>query len=226
VHIAFPLHVPGAEFRYDFAFGLCRTELDQLPGSNRNHLTVAYGADVSNRDFNVTIACPDAPLLEVGKLRADPIVTGWDRRLEPSSTLFGYVMNSYWETNYRAEQPGLVSLRYRLFPHGGRDAAANRRFAVAVRRPLLVTVVATDGRSAAPSSCPHGPGIEIVAMRPVVRGVLMTLHNAAEDPVSVVWTAAPTRVRRCDLDGGHSEPLAGDLVVPAHGLRSIVIEIP
>ncbi len=148
VHVAFPLNVPGAEVRYDLAFGLCRTEVDQLPGANRNHLTVAYGADVSNQDFGVTLACPDAPLLEVGRLRADPIVTGWDTQLEPSSTLYGYVMNNYWETNYRAEQPGLVSLRYQLAPHGARDAVASRRFAVAARRPLLVAAAA-DGRPVA-----------------------------------------------------------------------------
>jgi hypothetical protein len=225
VHFAFPLNVPRGEVRYDLAFGLCRAEIDQLPGANRNHVTVAYGADVSNADFGVTLACLDAPLLEVGRLRADPTVTGWDVRLEPSSTLYGYVMNNYWETNYRAEQPGLVSLRYQLAPHRARDAAASRRFAVAARRPLLVAAMPAGGRLQASFPCPSGPGIDVAAMRPAEDGVLMTLHNAAEEPARVTWTTAPARVRLCDLDGGQPVPLAGELVLPAHGLRSVLVEL-
>ncbi len=221
VHLAFPFAVPGGEARYDLAIGLCRAEQDQLAGGNRNHLTAAYGADVSNAEYGITLACPDAPLLEVGRLRADPIVTGWDAQLAPSSTLYGYVMNNYWETNYRAEQPGLVTLRYQLLPHGPRDAVASRRFAVAARRPLLVTAA---GAEASPFPCPTGPGIEVVAMRPVVRGVLMTLHNAGEEPARVTWTAPPARVRLCDLDGGRPETLEGAFILPAHGLRSVVVE--
>lgn len=223
VHIAFPLNVPEAEVRYDLAFALCRAERDQVVGANRNHLTVAYGADVSNAARGVTLACPDAPLLEVGRLRADPIVTGWDRRLEASATLFGYAMNNYWETNYRAEQPGVVTLRFQVVPHAARDAVASRRAAVAARRPLLVAAVG-DGAPVTALPCPCGDGLEVVSSRPLDDAILMTLYNAAEAATRVAWSPRPSRVRRCDLDGGGAQPLAGDLVIPAHGLRSVLVD--
>ena len=33
--------------------------------------------------------------------------------------VLGWVTNNYWETNFRAHQPGAVSARYRLVPHAG-----------------------------------------------------------------------------------------------------------
>jgi len=224
VHFAFPMNVPDGTVRYDLAFGACRAETDQLPGGNRNHLTVAYAADVSNGEFGVTLACPDAPLIEVGALRADPIVVGWLDRLEPSSLLFGYAMSNYWETNYRAEQPGRVSVRYVVGPHGRPSGAAMRRFGVAARRPLLAVPTSAGQAPLAGLPCPGGDGVEVVAMRPMNGSVLMTLHNAGRDRVAVEWLRPPGRVRLCDLDGLDPVELRGTLVLPPFAVRSVLVD--
>jgi alpha-mannosidase len=229
VHFAFPLNVPGAALRYDLAFGSCRVEEDQIPGGNRNYITAAYAVDASSDSFGITLACPDAPLVEIGALRADPIVTGWCERLESSSRLYGYVMNNYWETNYRAEQPGTVRLRYLIRPHGRPSLHEIRTFGVAARRPLLV---ATAGDPPAPAliPCPAGAGLEIVRLHPTAtergrsREMLMILHNAGDRQLRVDWPRPPRRIRLCDLDGRNPQDLDGKLILPPYGVRSVLVE--
>jgi len=225
VHLAFPLAVDSPTVRYDLAVGLCRAEADQAPGGNRNHLTVATYADVSGPDFGVTLACPDAPLIEVGALRADPVVTGWTERLEPSATLYAYVMNNYWETNYRAEQPGPVTLRHVLWPHGRFDAVAARRRGQEARRPLHAIPVGPDRRPLRPPVHPTGEGLEILRLRPMPDGRwLLVLHSVAETPLTVGWVDRPAAIRECDLDGRPGRPVAGEVVLPPHGLRPLLVD--
>ncbi|MEA1950867.1 MAG: hypothetical protein U9N87_05750, partial [Planctomycetota bacterium] len=103
VHLGFAFDVPGGRMRIDTPWAVTRPELDQLPGSCKNYLTVGRWIDISNKDFGVTWATLDAPLVEVGRVSVDvpnPMsLDGWITKLEASNTFFSYVMNNYWETN-------------------------------------------------------------------------------------------------------------------------------
>ena len=76
-------------------------------------------------------------MIQFGEVRTDAIVTGWLREFSSSATLLSYVMNNYWETNYRAGQKGLHEFRYSLAPHGRFDEASCERFALGVAHPLV-----------------------------------------------------------------------------------------
>ena len=70
---------------------------------------------------------------------ADPFSTeGWIEHLEPTQTFYSYVMNNYWETNYKASQEGMTTFRYSIMPHLQYDQAAAARFAIERSQPLLV----------------------------------------------------------------------------------------
>lgn len=74
--------------------------------------------DVSNVRYGVTLAIIDAPLVEIGGMNAevwnlDP-ARPWLKEVEPSQTVYSYVMNNYWHTNYKASQEGPVVFRYSL----------------------------------------------------------------------------------------------------------------
>jgi alpha-mannosidase len=137
VHIAFPFNLPNGQIHYDLAYGYCRPEIDQAPGANKNFLCMEHWLDVSNDTAGVTLICPDAPLFEVDRLTMDEIVTGWVDHIPPSQTVFSYLMNNYWETNYAASQEGLGEYRYVIIPHGKFDPERAEEEAVSQRQPLI-----------------------------------------------------------------------------------------
>jgi hypothetical protein len=134
----FPFGLSDPEVWIDAPFGAYRPEVDQVPGASKNYFSVQRWVDLSDADGGVTVTSIDAPLIQLGEIRTDPIVTGWLERAEPSSTLFSYVMNNYWETNYRAAQDDNVRFEYSIRPHGGFDETASARFGLERARPLVV----------------------------------------------------------------------------------------
>jgi len=122
------ISIPGGSFAL---------EREQLPGANRNYfnarswIELRLGAD--DAAGNVVLTTLEVPMLQVGALGSDPIVTGWRERAEPSGTVWSYVMNNYWETNYRAGQDGPFEARYFVMPGVEPEAAAR-----AISRPLVV----------------------------------------------------------------------------------------
>jgi alpha-mannosidase len=179
--------VPSPVVRFDIAWGVVQLGRDQLPGACQNHFTVQRWVDVSNSDFGVTLATLDAPLVEVGAIRADPIAVGWVQDLEPSARLYSYVMNNYWETNYLAAQEGPVSFRYALLPHRPFDAATAHRFGAERSQPLIA-VPARDGAVLPESPVPVlPPDVVVTSLRPGGDDAALTarLFNAGAEPQAV-----------------------------------------
>ncbi|HEU5359259.1 MAG TPA: hypothetical protein VFU45_09075, partial [Gemmatimonadales bacterium] len=111
VHIGFPFLVPGGQVRLDIPWAIVRPDSDQLRGADRNVFTVDRWADVSNDSIGVTWATLDAPLVEVGGMwgedwHHDDGTEGWLTHLPATQLLYSYVMNNYWHTNFKADQPG------------------------------------------------------------------------------------------------------------------------
>ena len=142
----FPFALEDPHVRIDVPFGIFRPEVDQVPGSSKNYFSVQRWVDLSDARGGVTLTTLDAPLIQLGEIRTDAIVTGWLENAEPSATLYSYVMNNYWETNYRAAQDDEVTFRYSLRAHGRFDEAAAERFALEEARPLVVGMVPVGGR--------------------------------------------------------------------------------
>jgi hypothetical protein len=135
VHIAFPFTLPGAQPRFDVASAIVRPDSDQLEGTARYVLTAQSFVDLSNPERGVTVATPDAPLVEIGGMFAEQLGL---RHLPVNSSFYSYVMNNYWHTNFKADQAGLATFRYVIRPHGTWDPDQAERFGMGVRRPLLV----------------------------------------------------------------------------------------
>jgi hypothetical protein len=137
----FPFALEAPQIRIDVPFGTLRPEADQVPGSCKNYFSVQRWVDLSDTRGGVTLTTVDAPLIQLGEIRTDATVTGWLEKAEPSSTLYSYVMNNYWETNYRAAQEDEATFRYALRAHGAFDEAAAESFALEEARPLVVRVI-------------------------------------------------------------------------------------
>jgi hypothetical protein len=143
VHLAFPFNVPEGVMRMDIPWAVVSPETDQLPGACKNYFTVQRWVDVSNDDYGITWATPDAPLIEVGAITNDPRgkTVGWIKSIEPSTTLYSYVMNNYWETNYKASQEGPITFRYSIEPHDGFNPGKAAKFGAGQSQPLIAVPV-------------------------------------------------------------------------------------
>jgi hypothetical protein len=219
VHLAFPLKIPGA-MRYDLAYGYCRTQRDQLPGSNKNFLTMEHWLDISGDRSGVTVICPDAPLFEAGNLTMDEIACGWVDSIASTQTFFSYAMNNYWETNFAAAQEGQVTFRYVIMPHMGFDAAMAEKTAISERQPLITKKGGGWQNGKASLLMLNNNELIITSIKPVNQGkeILITLYNAGTKEEIPVWENSFRKIFLTDPDG-IKEQADEKNAIPPGGIR-------
>jgi alpha-mannosidase len=141
LYFTFPLRMAHAQMHFD-AGGLATAfDRDQLPGACRDWLAAGAWVSVSGADGCVVLACPDAQLWQVGGFnygRGVQTAAGLNQAL-----LLAWPMNNYWNTNFRAAQPGLVRLRWELACLTKFDAADCARFGASAAQPVVWHPVAT-----------------------------------------------------------------------------------
>jgi hypothetical protein len=229
VHLAFPFCVPGGTMHVDLAWAVIRPELDQMPGACKNWFTVQRWIDVSRDDRGITWATIDAPMVELGAITAE---TPWLGKIEPGQTVYSYVMNNYWHTNYKADQEGPTVFRYALRPHAGpyRPIEA-ARFGAEASQPLVV-LPAGDGPAAIASRLSVAPDDVIVAtLRPSSDGRALIVRlfgaGAKASKATLRWSSpSPKAVWLSDLSESPLARLAGPIDVPAFGLVTLRAELP
>jgi alpha-mannosidase len=218
VHLAFPFHVPGGQLRYDVANGVVRPEADQLAGSCKNFFSVQSWVDVSNRDYGVTWATANAPLIEIGAITAEQ---PWMKSIAPSSSMYSYVMNNYWHTNYKADQEGPVTFSYSLLPHAAFAASAAVKFGLERRQPLLVARANPDAQPQSSLLQLSSTEVVVSSMQPIAggRSWLLYLYNPTmrAQNVSMRWrNGVPVSIWRSSVDG-KAGAKASDLEISAFG---------
>ncbi|UCG47004.1 MAG: hypothetical protein JSU94_16075 [Phycisphaerales bacterium] len=181
VHFGFPFNVPDGVTRMDTPWAVVRPEADQIPGSCKNWFTVQRWVDISNQDYGLTWATVDAPLVELGAITAE---TPWIKHLESSQTLFSYIMNNYWFTNYKAQQVGLVTFRYSITPHFRYEAGEAARFGIERSQPLLVAPARGDAPLKPPLLRVSPAGVLVTALKPSEdrKALIVRLFNADGRP--------------------------------------------
>ena len=149
IHFGFAFNLPDSKTRVDIPWGVMEVEKDQWPQGNRNWLAMQRWLDVSNETHGVTWCSLDAPLFEYGNRTAN-IALGWGdkgnwlEKLEPSSTVYSWVMNNHWHTNFPLTQDGPVQFRYRLYPHEAYDVVEANRFGMEQSQPLVYVTADKD----------------------------------------------------------------------------------
>jgi hypothetical protein len=230
-YIAFPFALPGATARVDLGGQAMRVDDDQLPRACRDYYTAQGWVDVSTADCGVTVACPDAPMVQIGAFAfgANRETVDLDRAL-----VLGWVTNNYWETNFRAHQPGVVSTRYCLLPHAGPfdEQEAHRFGAEAAAPPLFqplwepAVAQTTLPRAGSLLRLPDPPVLTVHVL-PDGATLRLRLLNASDAPATATVGSSLLRIvgaARSDLLGSSAEELATDrgLVTVAMGSREMV----
>jgi len=225
VHLAFPFNVPDGVMRMDIPWAVVRPETDQMDGSCKNYFTVQRWVDVSNRNLGATWATVDAPLIEVGAITCDPVVVGWLKQIEPSTTLYSYVMNNYWETNYKAGQEGPTTFRYSIQPHGPFNPAAAARFGTDRSQPLVIVPV--DEEPGRPPFVRVEPsGVVLTALKPSEDGDawIVRLFGASGRPERATLTWGEHKDMKAwmsNLAEEQGPPVTGPVDVPPYGMVTL-----
>jgi alpha-mannosidase len=234
IHFGFSFNVPNGELRMDVPWAVVRPELDQIAGACKNWFTVQRWVDIANRDFGVTWATPDAPLVEMGSVTAnligslsDPKV--WMDHVSPSQTIYSWAMNNHWHTKYRAEQEGPTIFRFsvRAHPPASPDEAA--RFGIACAQPLVVTG-ASQKKTQPPRLKISAPGVLVSALKPAEEGraLIVRLFAASGRPerAQLKWSEPkPKAIWISDASEKPVRPCSGALEIPAYGVITLRAEL-
>ncbi len=233
VHLAFGFNVPNGVMRMDTPWAVVRPEADQLPGACKNYFTVQRWIDISNNDCGVTLATPDAPLIEVGAITTDPRgkTVGWIEHLEPTTTLYSYVMNNYWETNYKAGQEGPTTFRYSIKPHGRFGAGGAARFGTEMGQPLIAVPVDRSARIRRSILSVEPSGVVVTAFKPALDGKswIVRLYNPGRVPreVRLGWTRpAPETVWLSNLAEEKVSEITGPIEMAAQEFVTLRASLP
>jgi hypothetical protein len=146
------------------------------------HWMAAYDANVA-----VGIVPMDAPLASFGGINRGK----WPGQFQPASgTLFSYVMNNYWDTNYRAGQGGDFVFRYAIGSAAKLDGGALTHLAMEEMRPVeLDYVVSQDKAGNPPRPLPAtGDGF----LETGGAGISLITWKAAEDRNGTILRLAET----------------------------------
>jgi alpha-mannosidase len=230
VHLAFPFNVPEGVMRMDVPWAVVRPEIDQLPGACKNYFTVQRWVDVSNEDYGVIWATVDAPLVEVGAITNDPRGgVGWIKKLEPSTTLYSYVMNNYWETNYKAGQKGPTTFRYSIKPHRRFDSGEAARFGIERSQPFIVVPVDKNAPVQNSILSVEPVGVIVTAFKPadVGKAWIVRLFNASgrAEKARLTWAKpAPKTVWLSNLAEKELSKITGPIDIAAYEI--VTLRVP
>lgn len=207
-YLAFPLAVPGARVFLDLGGQPIEPEAGQLPGACRDYFTVQRWVAFCGPDWGVIVACPTTPMVQLGDFS---FARNRSRFRLERSLLLGWVTNNYWETNFRAHQPGRVRARYLLLPYRGPFSEAQaHRFGAEAMVPWQAHHLGEPPVEPAPlprtGSLLELPADPVLTLRvkPAAdgRGVVLRLLNASDAPATARVGSALLHIdaaERCDL---------------------------
>ena len=233
VHLAFPFKVSEGVMRMDIPWVVVRPETDQLPGACKNYFTVQRWVDISNADFGVTWATPDAPLIEVGAITNDPRdkSVGWIEHVAPSATFYSYVMNNYWETNYKASQEGPTTFRYSIEPHGSFDSGRAAKFGAEQSQPLIVVPVDNNTPVPGPIMSVEPASVIVTAFKPSSDGkaLVVRLFNTSgqSEKAAITWAKhTPDTIWLSSLAEDEVGKVTGPIEMAAYDIVTLRVSPP
>jgi alpha-mannosidase len=144
VYFAFPFAMKQPEFRYEIQNGVVDPARDLYPGAGHEWFSLQHWVSVQQDGVSGTVMPLDASLVTLGDINRGEWPETFGTR---TGTIFSYVMNNYWDTNYRAEQGGYFHFHYVVTSASSIDPPALSRMGWNEITPLESDIVTTQDKS-------------------------------------------------------------------------------
>jgi hypothetical protein len=169
IFYAFPLAVPGGQARAEYPGGVVRPYLDQLRWGSHDYLSADRWVDVSNKDFGVTLALVNTPIVDFGEIRYNQFSLDYK---PANSYLFSYAWSN--------RMAGLLTLdgedcnatfRYSLTSHSGDwNSGAATRLGWSIASPLHAVTLSANPKGRLDSKetsflSVDAPNVEITVLK-------------------------------------------------------------
>jgi hypothetical protein len=233
VYFEYPFNIPGGVSKIDIPWATCEPEKDQMEkGANRNYYCVQRWVDISNDDYGVIWVTVDAPMLQFHPIK---IASGfnakdWRSKIEPGQTFYSWVMNNHWETNYKADQEGVITFKYVIAPHdGGYDSVKSQKIGRSVCQGLIVTAADPAKPVIQPMLKVNGDGVVVTSIRPSRngKGIMVRLFNISgqQQNTSLKWSVEPEGMWLSNPMEEKLSSLTGPIQMVPHEIVTLRIEM-
>ena len=199
---------------YETGGAVVKLDDEQLPYASRHYITAQRFIRIGDGQCEVTVACPDAPLWQVGGYTFGRFGDPDGRVTRERPTLVAWLTNNYWSTNFQADQGGQSKYRFTVVPSPRRELGASAQAALSHAQPLAAHVYAERGpvKSTAASLLKLELGTALLTrLEADGKGVALSVLNPGEAAVHATVGSGSfkvTKASRTSLSGGAGEALA------------------
>lgn len=187
VYFAFPVALSSPGFAYATQQGWVDPAHDIFKGGSLEWFNIQQWMAARDSSVTVGVVPLDASLASFGDINRGK----WPGVFQPkSSTIFSYVMNNYWHTNYRAGQGGDFEFRYAVTSASKLDGGALTQLGQEEMRPAEINhVVGQDKAGNPPRPLPPNGGgfLEVTA-----KNVALETWKEAADGKGMILRLAET----------------------------------
>ena len=148
VYFAFPFAMDHPQFDYEIQNGVVNPAKNMYPGAGHEWFSVQHWVSVEQNGVSGTVMPLDASLVTLGDIYRG----AWPKQFGVRrGTIFSYVMNNYWSTNYDASQGGHTRLRYVVTSAASTNPVALSRMGWEEATPLELDVVTRQDKAMQPA---------------------------------------------------------------------------
>lgn len=142
-YVAFPFESPESHIAFEVQGGTVVPGKDQLPGTASDWDGVQNFATVQGKRGQIVFVSPQAPLMEFGGIN-----TGKWQEVDhvDKPYIYSYVLNNYWDTNFRAAQEGGLLWKYDITSTADTSMRFATQFGWGTRVPLTATLRPDGGQ--------------------------------------------------------------------------------
>lgn len=202
VYFAVPLAMDeGWKCTYDTAGQQVLLDEEQMGTVCRDWITVDTAVSVHGPRGSVTLACPDAPMVQVGDF-------GFGResrsiRRQENPLLLAWPLNNYWDTNFCADQSGKMTFAYDLVCREKFEPEAALADGIAAKEPCVIGA-SVDGAER-----------ERTLLRAQGKSVVLNLYPEEHGALRLIVTNPTAEEDTLALEMPGREILAGAVISPA-----------